>query len=244
MHTQTDPISDGSRTTKYRYLSYSSLSMVNKTAKSGGTPSKGGIWNLLVHTMQEWTAGIHKNIQGINNSKIFAGLVVVTLNIASKFVNIRLSKTVEAYLKHTFSRDVLIFCIVWMGSREIYIAAAVTLCFILFMDFLLNEDSVYCILPESFTTYHISLLDQGKAAEGYSGMTGSMSIPSGTSSTTSPGSNTTTSPGSNTTTSPGSNTTTSPGSNTTTSPGPVSATVTQPTPNEAVTHDYKPIQWS
>ena len=193
--------------------------MVNKTAKSS-------MWDILSRTVQQWMAGIHNNIQGINNSKIFAGLVVVTLNIASKFVNIRLSKTVEAYLKHTFSRDVLIFCIVWMGSREIYIAAAVTLCFILLMDFLLNEDSTYCILPESFTTYHISLLDStipGKNEVG--SISGSMSVPESTTPTSTTSASTTSA------------------STTSASTSPVSATVTQPTPNEAVTHDYKPIQW-
>ena len=192
--------------------------MVNKTAKSS-------LWDILSRTVQQWMAGIHNNIQGINNSKIFAGLVVVTLNIASKFVNIRLSKTVEAYLKHTFSRDVLIFCIVWMGSREIYIAAAVTLCFILLMDFLLNEDSTYCILPESFTTYHISLLDStipGKNEVG--SISGSMSVPASA-------------------TAPATAPTTAPASTTPATTSPVSATVTQPTPTEAVTHDYKPIQW-
>jgi hypothetical protein len=198
--------------------------MVNKTAKSS-------MWDILSRTVQQWMAGIHNNIQGINNSKIFAGLVVVTLNIASKFVNIRLSKTVEAYLKHTFSRDVLIFCIVWMGSREIYIAATVTLCFILLMDFLLNEDSTYCILPESFTTYHISLLDStipGKNEVG--SISGSMSVPASTTpASTTPASTTPAS--------------TTPASTTPASTSPVSATVTQPTPNEAVTHDYKPIQW-
>lgn len=192
--------------------------MVNKTAKSS-------LWDILSRTVQQWMAGIHNNIQGINNSKIFAGLVVVTLNIASKFVNIRLSKTVEAYLKHTFSRDVLIFCIVWMGSREIYIAAAVTLCFILLMDFLLNEDSTYCILPESFTTYHISLLDSTVLGKNEVGsISGSMSVPASA-------------------TAPATAPTTAPASTTPATTSPVSATVTQPTPTEAVTHDYKPIQW-
>ena len=104
-------------------------------------------------------SSLHDTVQNINGSKIFAGLIVVTLNIASKFVTIKLSKSMESYLKHTFSRDVLIFCIVWMGSREIYIAFFVTLLFILFMDFLFNDDSYYCILPESFKDYHISLLE-------------------------------------------------------------------------------------
>ena len=102
---------------------------------------------------------LHNIIQNVNGSKIFAGLIVVTLNIASKFVTIKLSKSMESYLKHTFSRDILIFCIVWMGSREIYIAFFITLIFIFFMDFLFNEDSWFCILPENFKNYHIGLLE-------------------------------------------------------------------------------------
>lgn len=102
----------------------------------------------------------HNNIKTINNSKIFAGLIVITLNIASRFVTIRLSKSMESYLKFTFSRDVLVFCIVWMGSREIYIAFIFTVLFTFIMDFLLNEESIYCILPEKFTTYHKDLLEE------------------------------------------------------------------------------------
>ena len=100
---------------------------------------------------------LHNNIKVINDSKIFAGLMIITLNIASKFVTIKLSKTMESYLKYTFSRDILVFAITWMGTRDIYIALFITLVFILCMDFLLNEDSMFCVLPEQFTDYHISL---------------------------------------------------------------------------------------
>jgi hypothetical protein len=104
---------------------------------------------------------LHNQVQMLNSSKIFAGLIVVTINIASKFVTIKLSKSIEGYLKHTFSRDVLVFCIVWMGSREIYVAFLLTFFFILFADFLFNEESKLCILPHSFTSYHMTLLDEG-----------------------------------------------------------------------------------
>ena len=36
---------------------------------------------------------LHHNIQSINNSKMFAGLMIITLNVVSRFVNIKLSKT-------------------------------------------------------------------------------------------------------------------------------------------------------
>ena len=108
----------------------------------------------IVSTMLDY---LHNNIKAMNDSKIFAGLMIITLNIASKFVTIKLSKTMESYLKYTFSRDILVFAITWMGTRDIYIALFITLVFILCMDFLLNEDSMFCVLPEQFTDYHISL---------------------------------------------------------------------------------------
>ena len=68
----------------------------------------------------------------------------------------------ESYLKHTFSRNILIFCIAWMGSREIYVALIITFLCILLLDFVCNESSGYCMLPESFTSYHMSLLENDK----------------------------------------------------------------------------------
>ena len=105
---------------------------------------------------------LHNYIVEINQSKIFAGLMIIVLNIASKYVNLKLSKTVESYLKHTFSRDILVFAISWMGTRDIYIATLITVGFIIFMDFILNEDSSFCCLPEDITHYHINLLDASK----------------------------------------------------------------------------------
>ena len=102
----------------------------------------------------------HNNIQQINSSKVFAGLVVITLNLASRFVTLRISKTMESYLKFTLSRDILVFCIVWMGSREIYIALTFTILFNFVVDYLLNEDSRFCILPERFTSHHKTLLEK------------------------------------------------------------------------------------
>lgn len=99
----------------------------------------------------------HKHVQHVNNSKIFAGLMIIILNVASKFVNFKFSKSIEMYLKHTFSKQVLVFAIAWMGTRDIYIALLITVVFIIFMDYLFNEDSMFCCLPESFTNYHIEL---------------------------------------------------------------------------------------
>jgi hypothetical protein len=103
---------------------------------------------------------LHNNVSALNNSKLFAGLMIIILNISSKFVTIKLSKTMESYLKYTFSRDILIFAIAWMGTREIYVAFIITLLFIIVMDYILNEESEFCCLTEKFTSYHVSLLEE------------------------------------------------------------------------------------
>ena len=102
---------------------------------------------------------LHNTFYVINDSKIFAGLMVITLNIASRFVNLKLSKTVESYLKNTFSRQILVFAIAWMGTRDIFIALFITILFSIVTGYLCNEESAFCILPETFTDYHVGLLN-------------------------------------------------------------------------------------
>ena len=102
---------------------------------------------------------LHNNIQAINNSKIFAGLMIITLNIVSKFANFKLSKTLEGYFKYTFSRQILVFAIAWMGTRDIYISLLITLVFVIVTEYLFHEESNFFVLSEEFKDYHISLLD-------------------------------------------------------------------------------------
>ena len=101
---------------------------------------------------------LHNHIMSINNSKIFAGLMIIVLNIASRFVTIKLSKTMESYLKYTFSRDILVFAISWMGTRDIYIAILITIVFVIMVEYIFNEQSAFCCLPSNFTDYHVSLI--------------------------------------------------------------------------------------
>lgn len=102
---------------------------------------------------------LHENIKRVNDSKIFAGLMIITLNIVSRFVTIKLSKSMESYLKYTFSKYVLVFTIAWMGTRDIYVASTIMMIYIIIMDYLLNDDSIFCILPEEFKNYHTELLE-------------------------------------------------------------------------------------
>ena len=110
--------------------------------------------------------GLHEKIVNLNQSKIFAGLMIIVLNIASKFVTFRFGKSTEMYLKYTFSRQILVFAMAWMGTRDIYIAAALTLVFIVFFDFLFNENSSLCVLPNEFKEYYKNI-DEDISHEDY-----------------------------------------------------------------------------
>ena len=97
---------------------------------------------------------MHNKILDLNTSKMFAGLMIIILNIASKFVTFKFGKTTEMYLKYTFSRQILVFAMAWMGTRDIYVAAGLTLVFIFLFDFLFNENSSLCILPNELKEYY------------------------------------------------------------------------------------------
>jgi hypothetical protein len=65
----------------------------------------------------------------------------------------------EGYLKYTFSRDILVFAMAWMGTRDIYTALFITLLFSICSNFLFNENSGFCCLPESFITKNVEMMD-------------------------------------------------------------------------------------
>lgn len=116
-------------------------------------------------TMNSLFNYFHNTITTMNTSKVFAGIIILILNISSKFVTIKLGKTMESYLKFTFSKHILIFAMAWMGTRDIYVALIISITFIIFFDYLFHEESQFCCLPESFKQYHINLLDNNDVTE-------------------------------------------------------------------------------
>ena len=100
----------------------------------------------------------------LNNSKFFAGLVMIMLNIGSKYITIELSKSQEAYLKNSVGRQILIFAISWMGSRDILIALALTAIFTVLTDHLFNEESPMCVIPMKYRQFE-EVLDLDKNQE-------------------------------------------------------------------------------
>lgn len=96
------------------------------------------------------TAFIHNHIMFLNNSKFFAGIVMILLNVGSKFISIQFSKSTEEYLKMNITKQLLVFAMAWMGTRDIYTSLVLTAVFTILSDHLFNEESPYCCVPEKY----------------------------------------------------------------------------------------------
>lgn len=103
---------------------------------------------------------LHLFLNNINQSKFFTGFVMILLNISSRYVKIDISKSQENYLKKSLGRHVLVFAVLWMGLRDILVALGLTAIFNVFVDYLLNEESRFCIIPHKYREYeHLLDLD-------------------------------------------------------------------------------------
>ncbi len=90
----------------------------------------------------------------LNNSKFFAGIVMILLNVGSKFIAIQFSKSTEEYLKMNVTKQILVFSMAWMGTRDIYTALILTAVFTVLSDHLFNEESPYCVVPHKYRILH------------------------------------------------------------------------------------------
>ena len=93
---------------------------------------------------------IHESVSSLNSNMFFAGIMMLTLNIGSRYVQLNLSPSAESYLKYAITKEFLIFTIAWMGTRNIYVALTLTAAFVILADYGLNDKSNFCILPEKF----------------------------------------------------------------------------------------------
>ena len=91
---------------------------------------------------------IHKAVMSLNQSKMFAGVVMILLNIASKFVHIKLTTSQEMYVRKYISGELFVFATCWLGTRDVYISIGVALLFFIFTTYIFNEDSKIGILPK------------------------------------------------------------------------------------------------
>ena len=105
-------------------------------------------------------------LDSLNGSKLFAGLMMIFLNIGSRFITIDLSETQKEYLTNSILRQVLIFAVAFVGTRDIIISLVLTAVFTVLVDGLLNEKSPMGLLPKSIRP-KVSKLDETNGPFGF-----------------------------------------------------------------------------
>lgn len=111
---------------------------------------------------------ISSGVTGINQSKFFAGIIMLILNIGSKFITVKFSDSQEAYLRNALGRQVLIFAISFVATKDLLVSLALTAIFSVLADYLFNENSRFCILPDAFKKLQkaIDVNDDGIISDG------------------------------------------------------------------------------
>ena len=119
---------------------------INNPNNIGG----GGVQSLFMNVFSY----INHHVMYLNNSKFFAGVIMILLNIGSKFITIQFSKSTEEYMKYSVTKQLLVFAMAWMGTRDIYTALGLTAVFTILSDYLFNEESALCMVPYKYRVLH------------------------------------------------------------------------------------------
>ena len=101
-----------------------------------------------------------KIVQNISTSKILLGIFMIFMNIGSRYIELKLTNGQEMILKN-IAREVLIFTISFIATKDLLISFIITGVFIILANFVLNEKSKYNILPEKYKKL-ASIIDTNK----------------------------------------------------------------------------------
>lgn len=89
-----------------------------------------------------------QTIKTLNTSKYFAGMMMLVLNLGSRFLVMELSESQEQLLSNKIIRRFVIFTVVFISSRDIMVSLVVTAVFIVLVSGIFNENSRYCIVTK------------------------------------------------------------------------------------------------
>jgi hypothetical protein len=84
-------------------------------------------------------------IMAINANPYFIGFMMLMLNLGGRFIGLELTKSQEAFLQNVWVRRVLIFIVLFMGTRNVLVAFWMWLAVVFLLGYVLNENSSMCI---------------------------------------------------------------------------------------------------
>ena len=83
----------------------------------------------------------------LNTNPYLIGIFMILLNLGARFLPMELTKQQEAFLQHSFVRPVILFVVIFIGTRNLAVAFWLTLGIFSLLWFFANEKSAFCMIP-------------------------------------------------------------------------------------------------
>ena len=93
------------------------------------------------------------SIQDINMNPYLLGVAYILLNLGGRFMVLSVSPAQEAFLQNIVFRPLLLFAIMFIGTRNLVVAFWLTLVVILVLHYFLNEESDWYLLKDHHVFY-------------------------------------------------------------------------------------------
>ena len=84
----------------------------------------------------------------LNQSKYFAGIMMIVLNLGSKYITMELSENQDELFKNKIIRRFLVFTVVFVAARDIFVSLIITGVFIILVSGLFNENSRFALVTK------------------------------------------------------------------------------------------------
>ena len=98
----------------------------------------------------------------LNENKYFIGIMMIFVNIGSRFIISELSDEQKKLINNKLLRRFFIFGVFFMATRDIFVSLLLTLMFIFLISELFNENSDFSLIEKGNTIKKDSKLDNDK----------------------------------------------------------------------------------
>ena len=92
-------------------------------------------------------------LHNINTNPYLLGIAYIILNVGGRFMALSVTPAQEAFLQNILFRPLLLFAIMFIGTRNLVVAFWLTTAIIIVMHYLLNEESDWYLLKPRDPTH-------------------------------------------------------------------------------------------
>lgn len=83
-----------------------------------------------------------------NSNPYFIGIMMLILNLGGRFISLEITKKQEQFLQLPWVRRILIFTVLFVATRNIWVAFWTTVAVVLLLGYLFNENSALCVFGQ------------------------------------------------------------------------------------------------